>query len=164
MTHHVSVFLRLLEYFEGIMFLTTNRVTHFDAAFKSRIHLAIKYPALSQDSQRQLWNTFITNDGQRSMPLWLDDAFLDNLTSKMLDGRQIRNIARIAMALAAAEGTELQPEYILNSLQAIQDFDKDFTGDSTDAHNNDVVHPEQGEENLDARREVSGKGPKRRRM
>lgn len=32
----VSVFLRLLEYFQGIMFLTTNRVETFDAAFQVR--------------------------------------------------------------------------------------------------------------------------------
>lgn len=35
----VSVFLRKLEYCEGIMFLTTNRVSDFDEAIISRIHL-----------------------------------------------------------------------------------------------------------------------------
>ncbi len=35
----VSVFLRLLEYFQGILFLTTNRVETFDDAFQSRIHI-----------------------------------------------------------------------------------------------------------------------------
>ncbi|KAF2177301.1 hypothetical protein K469DRAFT_742614, partial [Zopfia rhizophila CBS 207.26] len=37
----VTVFLRKLEYFEGILFLTTNRVRTFDEAIVSRIHLAI---------------------------------------------------------------------------------------------------------------------------
>ena len=38
----VSIFLRLLEYFQGILFLTTNRVTTFDDAFQSRIHIALR--------------------------------------------------------------------------------------------------------------------------
>ncbi|KAF7337590.1 AAA family ATPase [Mycena sanguinolenta] len=39
----VSVFLRLLEQYQGILFLTTNRVNTFDPAFKSRIHMALHY-------------------------------------------------------------------------------------------------------------------------
>ncbi|KAK4041601.1 hypothetical protein C8A01DRAFT_34325 [Parachaetomium inaequale] len=43
----VSVFLRVLEYYNGILFLTTNRVGTLDEAFKSRIHLSLYYPPLS---------------------------------------------------------------------------------------------------------------------
>lgn len=42
----VSIFLRLLEYFQGILFLTTNRVATFDDAFQSRIHIALRVSAL----------------------------------------------------------------------------------------------------------------------
>ena len=38
----VSIFLRVLEYFQGILFLTTNRVSSFDDAFQSRIHIALR--------------------------------------------------------------------------------------------------------------------------
>lgn len=38
----VSVFLRELEYYQGIMFLTTNRVKQIDDAIASRIHLPLK--------------------------------------------------------------------------------------------------------------------------
>jgi len=37
----VSVFLRILEYYSGILFLTTNRVGTIDEAFKSRIHVSL---------------------------------------------------------------------------------------------------------------------------
>jgi SpoVK/Ycf46/Vps4 family AAA+-type ATPase len=47
---HITMFLRMLEYYRGIMFLTTNRVNDFDPAMQSRIHLAIKYPPLSVSS------------------------------------------------------------------------------------------------------------------
>ncbi|KAF2236692.1 P-loop containing nucleoside triphosphate hydrolase protein [Viridothelium virens] len=39
----VSDLLRVLEYYEGILILTTNRLRSFDIAVQSRIHLAIKY-------------------------------------------------------------------------------------------------------------------------
>lgn len=43
----VSVFLRVLEYYSGILFLTTNRIGTFDPAFRSRIHMSLFYPRLS---------------------------------------------------------------------------------------------------------------------
>lgn len=45
----VSVFLRVLEYYSGILFLTTNRVGTLDEAFKSRIHVSLYYPPLDRD-------------------------------------------------------------------------------------------------------------------
>ena len=50
----VSVFLRKLEYCQGIMFLTTNRVSEFDIAILSRIHLMFKYNDLSKAAGRQI--------------------------------------------------------------------------------------------------------------
>lgn len=44
----VYVFLRVLEYYSGILFLTTNRVGVFDQAFRSRIHMSFFYPKLDQ--------------------------------------------------------------------------------------------------------------------
>ena len=55
----VSIFLRVLEYYEGIMFLTTNRVQTFDAAFQSRIHISIEYPELDAKSRKQVWTSFL---------------------------------------------------------------------------------------------------------
>ncbi|PSK60389.1 Mitochondrial inner membrane i-AAA protease supercomplex subunit YME1 [Elsinoe australis] len=55
----VSIFLRVLEYYEGIMFLTTNRVQTFDAAFQSRIHISLDYPELSIESRKQVWKNFL---------------------------------------------------------------------------------------------------------
>ncbi|PWY85887.1 hypothetical protein BO94DRAFT_494050 [Aspergillus sclerotioniger CBS 115572] len=45
----VSVFLRVLEYYSGVLFLTTNRVGILDEAFKSRIHLSLYYKHLDLD-------------------------------------------------------------------------------------------------------------------
>jgi len=45
----VSIFLRVLEYSECILFLTTNRVQTFDAAFQSRIHIRFVPEKLNLD-------------------------------------------------------------------------------------------------------------------
>jgi hypothetical protein len=55
----VSIFLRVLEYYEGIMFLTTNRVQTFDAAFQSRIHISLNYKDLDSESRKTVWRNFL---------------------------------------------------------------------------------------------------------
>ncbi|KAK3676674.1 hypothetical protein LTR78_003449 [Recurvomyces mirabilis] len=55
----VSIFLRVLEYYEGIMFLTTNRVQTFDAAFQSRIHISLDYKELDHKSRLTVWKNFL---------------------------------------------------------------------------------------------------------
>ena len=81
----VSVFLRVLEYYSGILFLTTNRVTTFDDAFKSRIHIPIRYTDLTVDSRRQIWRNFC-----RLVPggVDIDEKGLSTLADTDLNGRQ----------------------------------------------------------------------------
>ena len=55
----VSIFLRGLEYYEGILFLTTNRVSNIDAAFQSRIHISLDYPNLTVSAGRTIWENFL---------------------------------------------------------------------------------------------------------
>jgi len=50
-----SIMLRLVEYFKGVLFLTSNRVDSLDPAFKTRITLALKYDALDLEARRQVW-------------------------------------------------------------------------------------------------------------
>jgi hypothetical protein len=124
------VFLRVLEYYEGIIFLTTNRVGVFDTAFKSRVHLAIRYPALSTPSRRELWEIFITSGSAGNKPQWVDSALLDKLAGYELNGRQIKNIVRTGFALALSIGTELSLKHIVMGLKALKSFDSDFAEDT----------------------------------
>jgi len=93
----VGVFLRLLEYHQRVMFLTTNRVTTLDEAFKSRISIAIKYRDLDKDARRQVWQNFlalagvkiidgITNGIDESTPT-ITKTEVNKLASKKLNGR-----------------------------------------------------------------------------
>lgn len=54
-----SVFLRSLEYYAGILFLTTNRVGGIDPAFKSRIQLSLYYPRIDLDTTVKLYEVFL---------------------------------------------------------------------------------------------------------
>lgn len=72
----LPVFLRKLEYFQGVLFLTTNRKTDFDEAFKSRIHVTIYYPALSSKAQSAIWQRLIeSNKDMKLDGTWDDRVF-----------------------------------------------------------------------------------------
>ncbi|KAI0376345.1 hypothetical protein F5Y04DRAFT_285993 [Hypomontagnella monticulosa] len=102
----VSVFLRCIEYYRGILFLTTNRVGHFDDAFVSRIHVIIRYTNLSNSDRNKIWNRFfdkLSDDRQDFIITGRAKAYIlqDEAISKMeWNGREIRNAFQTAVALA----------------------------------------------------------------
>ena len=55
----VSVFLRLLEYHQQVIFLTTNHIARLDTAFKSRIAVAFRYPDLDEAARQEIWGRFL---------------------------------------------------------------------------------------------------------
>lgn len=70
----VSVFLRVLEYYEGILILTTNRVGTFDEAFKSRILLSLHYDKLSKGQRRKIWRGFMDHLKDTHLPSSVKDG------------------------------------------------------------------------------------------
>lgn len=124
----VSLFLRTLEYYEGILFLTTNRITTFDPAFKSRVHLALKYNALTATARKELFVNFIGRTS-RNPPVF-DDATIERLAAVDINGRQIKNAVRTASALAKDEGVPLNEEHLQAVLETIAEFEQDLA--STD--------------------------------
>ncbi|KAI9769842.1 MAG: hypothetical protein M1840_003836 [Geoglossum simile] len=120
----VSVFLRQLEYFQGAMFLTTNRVKTFDEAFHSRIHFALRYEKLGKSARAKVWTEFLNRSG----PNCLSQKNMESLAEKDLNGRQIKNAVRTALALAMNEGKKMSYEHLDTVLQAIDDFNRDFKG------------------------------------
>ncbi|KAI0866956.1 hypothetical protein F4860DRAFT_455754 [Xylaria cubensis] len=51
----VSVFLRVLESYQGILFLTANHVGMIDEAVKSRVHMTLYYPSLDENSTLEIF-------------------------------------------------------------------------------------------------------------
>ncbi|KAK4152287.1 hypothetical protein C8A00DRAFT_16389 [Chaetomidium leptoderma] len=55
----VSIFLRELEYFRGIIFLTTNLYSTIDSAFRSRVSLHLVFTSLTPDARTLIWRKFL---------------------------------------------------------------------------------------------------------
>ena len=92
----VSVFLRELERFGGILFLTTNRVQSFDEAMVSRIHVAIEYKPLGKDARKAVWKYFLEQARTKSGSP--DCAKLvDALAGLELNGREVCLLARFGI-------------------------------------------------------------------
>ena len=94
----VSVFLRLLEYYPGIMFLTTNRMDEFDDAFQSRIHLTIEYKELGFEELAKIWKNNLRDAFGGVMPEGVSDAEIKGLARDFsdLNGRQIKSLILIS--------------------------------------------------------------------
>lgn len=86
----VSVFLRELEHYEGILFLTTNRMNTFDSAIFSRIHLPLKYKPRTKEARKQVWLFFVKQAITRAGPAAYDDGVIESLAAKTLNGREVR--------------------------------------------------------------------------
>jgi hypothetical protein len=124
------VFLRMIEYYNGIMFLTINRAGVLDEAIKSRVHLTLEYKPLNEEQKVEIFKLNIqrleeveksrcSNDQrpieQRHRPLVIDDEdvleFARNhwRNNAKHDGfgrwneRKIRNAFLIAASLAHYE-------------------------------------------------------------
>ena len=83
-----TIFLQKLEYYEGIMILTTNRVKDFDDAMRSRIRVAIRYPPLGADTRRDLWASFLAKATTSSGSRFSCKDFKE-LARRELNGRQV---------------------------------------------------------------------------
>ncbi|OOQ90056.1 putative AAA family ATPase [Penicillium brasilianum] len=105
----VSIFLRMLEYYEGILFLTTNRAENIDPAFESRIHLSLNYKELDATSRRHIWSQLLSRSPNTAV---FSDEQLDQLAVSHLDGRQIKNTIKTASLLAWSQQGELGFEHV----------------------------------------------------
>ena len=126
----VSIFLRLLEYFQGILFLTTNRVETFDDAFQSRIHVALRYGELTTKAKKSVWKMFLEKVREKEgleMAAFGEEDW-NRLARHDLNGRQIKNAVRTAQALAVNEGRPLDMKHIGKVLEVAETFEKDLKG------------------------------------
>ncbi|KAK1752903.1 P-loop containing nucleoside triphosphate hydrolase protein [Echria macrotheca] len=91
----VSRFLRELEYYPSLLFLTTNRERVLDPAIYSRIHLTINYPALDVASRLAIWKTFLGREESS-----VTEEELHKLADIDVNGRRIKNITKTARIMA----------------------------------------------------------------
>lgn len=111
----VSVFLRMLEYYEGVLFLTTNRVEVIDPAFQSRIHLSLRFKELSFSSRKHVWSNLLAASA-KSGKASFNDADLDELAEHRMNGREIKNVLKLAQLLASKKGEGLSAAHVQSVL------------------------------------------------
>lgn len=114
-----------MEYYKGILFLTTNRVGTFDDAFVSRIHVSycsscdngmttltiflkiiIHYKDLSPEYRNAIWNQFFDKLEEERNDIEIRRncrSYVMEDTTGIRNGREIRNAFQTAVALAYYE-------------------------------------------------------------
>jgi SpoVK/Ycf46/Vps4 family AAA+-type ATPase len=149
----VSVLLRSLEYYEGIIFLTTNRIRSIDVAVQSRMHLAIQYKRLTKGQKEAIYTNLLDKvpdsliKGPRKV---MYKEIARNLCRRNeMNGRQIRNIVSAALALAKERGNNgPASEAKLNSadLEKVHEATTDFLDSLKDTTNKARQRNEAAEE------------------
>lgn len=106
----VSIFLRELEYFRGVIFLTTNLYDTIDTAFRSRVSLHLLFQALDRDARETVWRKFldrlpdmseeaaaadVDDETRPAVEKPLDDEDIRQLSLWQLNGREIKNAVRM---------------------------------------------------------------------
>ncbi len=88
----VGVFLRVLEYFNGLLFLTTNRVDDIDEAIVSRCIALIKYHQPDAKDRQKIWQVMA-----EQFNLSLDDQLISQLVALFPEttGRDIKGLAKL---------------------------------------------------------------------
>lgn len=88
----VGVFLRVLEYFNGLLFLTTNRMDDIDEAVVSRCIALIRYHQPSLEDRRKIWRVMTEQFG-----LAVEAPLIDTLASLFPEasGRDIKGLSKL---------------------------------------------------------------------
>lgn len=142
----VSIFLRVLEYYDGILILTTNRVGTFDEAFKSRIQLAVHYPSLKRLDRAKIWKIILDSVEDKG-DVNDDDIFA--LADYPLNGRQIRNTIKTASQQAFYQKSRLT----LGHLQMAIDIANEFE---------DYIRRARGQTDEERAEDIMARAPERR--
>ncbi|TGO31679.1 hypothetical protein BHYA_0440g00020 [Botrytis hyacinthi] len=97
-----SIFLQILEYYSGVLFITTNRGAVIDEAIRSRIHIQIQVPDLDRDTRRILWQSFLEQN-KIEHALRVED--FEELADIVMNGCEIKNSIKSSVLMAGKKGS-----------------------------------------------------------
>ncbi|CRG92464.1 ATP-dependent zinc metalloprotease FtsH homolog [Talaromyces islandicus] len=109
----VVTFLRTLEYYSGIFFLTTNMLGTFDTAITDRIQLKLLYENLDYSARRKVFCHFLDQANAQ-----FEEEDLDQFVEIRLNGRQIKNIVKIAHNVASSENVRTSSSHLRAAISA----------------------------------------------
>lgn len=117
----VGIFLKVLEYHNGIMFLTTNRLTSLDPAVKSRITLMLPYKELLSDKREKIWQSLF---GKWNIAM--KSTTIKKLSEYKLNGREIRNYMKIVLAIHQQMEKEITDKSFVTELENCFKISEEF--------------------------------------
>jgi SpoVK/Ycf46/Vps4 family AAA+-type ATPase len=126
----VAIFLRELEYFSGIVFLTTNILQSFDVAIRSRIHLGLGFEPPASHIRRQIWVQYLEKIPASEIDLPSISKAVEALELRELNGREISNAVNTARTMARFQGAKLQLQHLKDVLKVRDAFDKKIRDES----------------------------------
>lgn len=95
----VGVFLRVLEYQDTVLFLTTNRPDDVDDAIASRCIARMNYAAPSPSDQARLWRVLADTTGAALADDTIGELVADN---RGVSGRDVKNLLKLSLMTGAA--------------------------------------------------------------
>lgn len=99
---NTSVFLRVLEYFDGILVMTTNLVDHIDTAVFSRVHVCLEYGAQTEKERLAIWRSMFPPELMKVMAGndETHEKMFNELAKIQLNGREIKTVIQNAVSKA----------------------------------------------------------------
>lgn len=110
----VAYLLQRLEAYEGLAILTTNMRKNLDAAFLRRLRFVVEFPRPDGEAREKIWRQCLPYESHA-----LTDADFRQVARRIdLTGGQIRQITLRAAFIAAAAGTQIALEHIVQAASA----------------------------------------------
>jgi hypothetical protein len=108
----VGVFLRVLEYYRGILFMTSNRETIIDDAIMSRATAWIRYDLPDAERQRSIWKV-LSNQYKAGLTEADITKLVEHEKFKQISGRSIKNLLKLGKLLSARKNKPVTVESIV---------------------------------------------------
>ena len=122
----VSSFVRFIEYYQGIVIVTTNRISKFEEALMPRIDLTLSLPPLDRGRRIGIWNNQIQDLLEEGAINPSQSANLRGLAQKWskddFNGHQIKKAVKNARVLAEKKGKTLGDKEIGTMLKMAREF------------------------------------------
>jgi hypothetical protein len=109
----VAIFLRMLEYYSGIIFMTTNKVEEIDDAIISRTTAIINYDYPNKESKIKLFKNYSRLIFGEPFSDKLIDNYLSYLNGE-ISGRDIRNLVSLAKKYCTSKKEKISSKILRN--------------------------------------------------
>lgn len=103
----VGVFLRVLEYYRGVLFLTSNMATAIDDAIMSRATVHLKYTKPTEEALHHIWETL-----SKQFKLDFKRSFIEKLVDTFpgIVGRDVKQLLKLVIRYNKKIGGEITLE------------------------------------------------------